>query len=146
MWYRSSNKNRGFIHQIANKESHTQFYTAMCKESAKGQRPSTSTTGNDHHEARSHQHQNSEDGDAVLPNPSARYWMPKFCASGENLTEWLIKNREDRALHVSLYPLAIVVQHQRKCSIRTFNITCLTVTLPLNVSLDLGSRVGRYTT
>ncbi len=72
--------------------------------------------------------------------------MPKFCASGENLTEWLIKNREDRALHVSLYPLAIVVQHQRKCSIRTFNITCLTVTLPLNVSLDLGSRVGRYTT
>ncbi|KAH9018100.1 hypothetical protein EDB85DRAFT_1874003 [Lactarius pseudohatsudake] len=79
MWYRTSNKNRGFIGQIASKESRTRFYAAMFED-----KTSTATT------------RRREDG---LRNPSERYWMPKMYASCRNLTEWLIDNQADHALH-----------------------------------------------
>ncbi|KAH9012682.1 hypothetical protein EDB84DRAFT_1278570, partial [Lactarius hengduanensis] len=93
MWYRTSNKNRGFIGQIASKESRTQFYAAMFEELAASSAAAPSTP-----EAR-HPQPQPEDGEDGLRNPSERYWMPKTYASCRNLTEWLIDNQADRALH-----------------------------------------------
>ncbi|KAF8264674.1 hypothetical protein EI94DRAFT_1805488 [Lactarius quietus] len=59
---------------------------------------STSTTsGNDPPHAVS-QEQHPEDGNAVLHDLRAHYWMPKTCASSQDFTKWLIDNQEDRAL------------------------------------------------
>ncbi|KAH9167309.1 hypothetical protein EDB89DRAFT_2075020 [Lactarius sanguifluus] len=72
MWYRSSNKNRGFIGQITSKESRTRFYAAMLAELEKGQSPPNSET-----RPQSPQPPRPEVGDDALSNPSERYWMSK---------------------------------------------------------------------
>ena len=104
MWYRSSNKKRGFIHQIANKESRARVYNAMSEELAQGESLSSSTSGHKPPEARSSQGQHPKDEDADL---SAHYWMSEYCASS-NFTEWLREKRGDHALQVSV--VAIVTQ------------------------------------
>ncbi|KAH9039665.1 hypothetical protein EDB85DRAFT_2141171 [Lactarius pseudohatsudake] len=94
MWYRSSNRNRGFIGQITSKESRTRFYAAMLAELEKGQNPPNSET-----RPQSPQPPRPEDGDDAPSNPSERYWMSKSSATVRDLTEWLIDNRNDPALH-----------------------------------------------
>src|ERR1700761_8917571 len=101
MWYRSSNRNRGFIRQIASKESRTRFYTAMVKDLTTLQAPSSSATAHP----------------APLPaeedthsNAEGHYWMSKKHATSRDLRQWLADNQTDSALTVSLdclirYPL-----------------------------------------
>ena len=96
----------------------------MSKESIEGQIP-TATSSNDPHHATSSQDQHPEDGDAVAHDIFAHYWMSKKSASSANFTQWLMDNREDRALHVSLYPKAVITQHKGLCMIRTFDVACL---------------------
>jgi hypothetical protein len=106
MWFRLSNKNHGFIHQIANKESRTRVYSGMSKEMAEGQ-TATVTSRKDPRHTTSSQIQHPEE-DVVAHDLCAHYWMSKTCASSTDFTQWLIDNREDRALHVSQYPVAVI--------------------------------------
>ncbi|KAH9161682.1 hypothetical protein EDB89DRAFT_2029564 [Lactarius sanguifluus] len=94
MWYRSSNKNRDFIRQVANKESRTRFYATMLEVLAQGQSPSTPATLF----TNSCERPNSRDEEATPNNPSVRYQMSKSSATSRDLTWWLLENQDDRAL------------------------------------------------
>ncbi|KAH9003209.1 hypothetical protein EDB86DRAFT_2799659, partial [Lactarius hatsudake] len=96
MWYRSSNRNRGFVGQITSKESRTRFYTAMLAELEKGQPESPP---NSETRPQSPQPPHPEVEDDAPSNPSERYWMSKSSAIVRDLTKWLIDNRNDPALH-----------------------------------------------
>jgi len=98
MWYRTSNRNRGFIGQIANKESRTRFYAAMVKDLTMVQAPSTSdaTQSESLPEDEEDTHSSSDD----------HYWMSKKHATSRDLGQWLMENDTDRALSVSLNRLA----------------------------------------
>src|ERR1700761_3678924 len=91
MWYRASNRNRGFISQIANKESHTRFYTALVKDLTTVQAPSTSDATS-----------LPEDGEDTHNNSEDHYWMSKKPARSRDLRQWLSENEADHALTVSL--------------------------------------------
>ena len=86
-----SNKNRGFVGQITHKESRTRFYAMMLKDLSEA----TSVS-----EARPSQPE-ADDEDSMLSKADEHYWMPKTCADSRDLTEWLVNNQTDRALHVS---------------------------------------------
>lgn len=89
MWYRTSNKNRGFIGQITSKESRTRFYAEILKELG----PAVSDTG--------------VDGDSAdsMSDPNERYWMSKNSATSRNIEKWLAESRDDPALQVILQSL-----------------------------------------
>ncbi|KAH9017840.1 hypothetical protein EDB84DRAFT_1566683 [Lactarius hengduanensis] len=97
VWYRMSNKNRGFLRQITNKEIRTRFYDTMCQELAKDRTTSTPTTVGS-----PHLHPAPESEDVPSSDPSERYQMPKAYSSIQDLGEWLHENRGDPALRVSL--------------------------------------------
>lgn len=107
MYYRLSNKNRGYIHQIANRESRARVYRTMSIESTESH-TQTATSRKDPRHATSSQDQLPEDGDAVARDLCAHYWMSKNPAYSTDFTQWLIDNREDRALHVSLYTKPVI--------------------------------------
>ena len=121
MWFRLSNKNHGFIHQIANKESRTRVYNNMFKDSAEDNRP-TDTSRKEPRRATSSQDQHPED--AIAHDHCVHYWTPKTCASSTDFTQWLIDNREDRALRVSI-SVAVITRRCGSCLIRIFDVVCL---------------------
>ena len=87
MWYRTSNKNRNFVRQIANKESRTRYYATLSEELTKTQAPTTPRAIND-----------NED----IPNdPTMHYEIPKMASAISDLTEFVIEHQSDRAFHVS---------------------------------------------
>jgi hypothetical protein len=109
MWYRTSNRNHGFVGQIVNKESRTRFYATMLEELTKTQTEVPHTS------------------DATRPNPAptdtvdpSRYWMSKRSATSTDLAQWLRANENDHALHVSnqFRPL----YHVDESSNRTFDL------------------------
>jgi len=82
-----SNKNRNFVRQIANKESHTRYYATLSKELTKAQAPTTPQAIND-----------NED----MPNDlTMHYEIPKTASAISNLMEFIIEHRSDHAFHVS---------------------------------------------
>ena len=94
MWYRASNRNCGFISQIAKKESRTRFYTALVKDLTMVHAPSTSDATS-----------LPEDGEDTHDNSEDHYWMSKKPACSRDLRQWLSENEADCALTVSLNPL-----------------------------------------
>lgn len=90
-----SNRNDGFVAQIANKESHTRFYDTMLKNLSETQDPSTCEV------TRPEPH--VEDRNDVQDWHEERYWMSKNSSTTSDLTQWLIENESDRALKVSLW-------------------------------------------
>jgi hypothetical protein len=99
MWFRLSNRNRSFVSQIANRESHTRFYAKMLKNLTKAQVPSTSKA--------THPESDPGDGENGQDKPNNHYWMSKRHAASRNLTEWLVENEANHALKVSLGPLLL---------------------------------------
>jgi hypothetical protein len=97
MWYRTSNRNRGFVSQIASKESRTWFYTTLQEELNKSQNPPAS--------ASSLLQPDPKDRGDVPNNPTDRYWLPKSAAV-RDLPNWLSENKEDHALCVSVHPVS----------------------------------------
>ena len=91
MWYRVSNKNRAFINQITSRECRTRFYCAMLEEINKEQNPPASVP-------ESQPRLNNGD---TPSHSSERYWIPK-AATVKDLTSWLVENRGDPALRVSV--------------------------------------------
>jgi hypothetical protein len=94
LWFRLSNRNRDFVSQIANKESCTRYYATLLKDLTEAQVPPTSEA--------TPLEPNPADGEDGRYKPGDRYWMSKKHATSRNLTEWLIENKTDRALHVSV--------------------------------------------
>jgi hypothetical protein len=99
MWFRLSNRNHGFVSQIANRESCMRFYAEMLENLTKAQVSSTSEA--------SHPESDPGDGENGQDKPNNRYWMSKRHATSRNLTEWLVENKADHALKVSLGPLLL---------------------------------------
>jgi hypothetical protein len=94
LWFRLSNWNCDFVSQITNKESCTRYYATLLKDLTEAQVPPTSEA--------THLEPNPEDGEDGHYKPGDCYWMSKKHATSRNLTEWLIENKTDRALHVSV--------------------------------------------
>jgi hypothetical protein len=102
IWYRMSNKNRGFIRQITIKEMRTRHYRGMCQELAKSQTTHTPDTRNVRQEAASNPSLTASASEDVSPHdPSERYRIAKTHASSYNIGEWLHQNQGDPALCVS---------------------------------------------
>ena len=118
MWYRSSNRNRGFIRQIASKESRTRFYTAMAKDLTTLQAPSTS--------AAAHPEPLPAEEEDTHSNVEGHYWMSKKHATSRDLRQWLAENQNDRALTVSLDCL-LHGPITDKSSNRTFDLAYSTI-------------------
>ena len=89
-----TNRNDGFVGQIANKESHTRFYATMLKNLSEAQDPSTSKV--------THPEPHTEDTDDKQNWCDERYWMSKKSSSTTDLTQWLIENESNHALKVTL--------------------------------------------
>jgi hypothetical protein len=90
IWYRMSNKNRGFICQITIKEMHTRHYCGMCQELAKSQTTHTPDTRNVCQEAASNPSLTANASEDVsLRDPSECYRIAKMHASSYNIGEWL---------------------------------------------------------
>ena len=96
MWYRMSNRHRGFISQITNKESRTWFYAAMVNDLTMVQAPSTSDSDTTQSESL------PEDEEDTHSSSDDHYWMSKKHATSRDLGQWLMENDTDRALSVSL--------------------------------------------
>ena len=118
MWYRLPNWNRGFIHQIASKESHTRFYTTMAKDLMTLQAPSSS--------AAAHPEPLPAGEEDTHSNIEDHYWMSKKHATSRDLRQWLAENPTDHALTVSLNCL-LHGPITDKSSNRTFNLAYSTI-------------------
>jgi hypothetical protein len=93
MRYRMTNKNRGFVGQITDKESHARFYAAMLERLE--MRPAAPSTPDATHPGP------QPDAEDAPTNTEDRYWMSKKHSSQRNLGEWVSENRDDPALKVS---------------------------------------------
>ena len=93
MWYRLSNRTRGFVGQITNRESRTRFYDDMLKNLSEAQESSTSEV--------TRPDPRMEDRDDMQDHWDEQYWMSKKRHTHTDLTQWLIENKSDRALKVS---------------------------------------------
>jgi hypothetical protein len=102
-WFRMLNKNHEFIRQITIKEMRARFYRTMRQRLVQGLIAPTPDARNVHQETTSKPHppNTSESEDTSLGDPSNQYQMAKTHTSYQNLGEWLHRNREDPALHVS---------------------------------------------
>jgi hypothetical protein len=93
IWFKLSNRNHGFVKQIADKESHTRYYANMLE-------GLTEALGASTFEA-THPEPKPEDGENRQDKLDDQYWMSKKHTTSKDLTEWLIENKADCALNVS---------------------------------------------
>ena len=100
LWYKLSNKNRGFIRQITDKESCMRFYTKLLGGLTEAHIPSTSKVTQPEPDL-----DEGEDGQDKLNDC---YWMSKRAALTRNLMEWLAENGADHALKASLGSIDVV--------------------------------------